>query len=233
MIGYCSVSVYPLLSCSHPHTLSQLAVDDRRVVARSPEGGSLPVQSITLGAEEPLTLSSRFNGCLRLLGINRLQVNLGTTLMSSMQGYTVTHEGVASGCGTGGPCVDAQCPAHSSCVGGWRNYSCVCDTGNNYQVVGGACVNPCDHNPCLNEGSCSVSSPAPFHCNCGGMKCEGVSSGACEAGFYDPLQCQRCKCDPRGVVEGVCDGVTGTCLCKVQRHVWRTIGAVYFIVCPL
>ena len=218
------VCTYPLLTLSHPHTLTQLAVDGGRVVVRSPEGGALPVQTITLGAEAPAVTSSRFIGCLRQLEINILHVDLRAALTSSMLGYEVTYEGVASGCGTGGPCVDVECPAHSSCVGGWRNYSCECDTDNSYRVVGGACVNPCDPTPCLNEGVCSVSpltNFAPFHCTCvggySGVKCEGVSSGACETGFYGPpLQCQRCKCDPGGVVEGVCDGVRGSCLCKVS-----------------
>lgn len=193
-----------------------------------PEGGALPTQTITLGAESPDVSSSRFIGCLGELTLNNKRIDLAEALTTPSASYIVTHEGVSSGCGSGDPCSDLQCPDHSTCVAAWRDRSCVCNTANNYRTVGGACVNPCDPNPCLNEGSCTVpplTSSALFQCNCRspntGAVCEG--SGRCEAGYHGD-QYRRCICDPSGVSEGVCDSVSGSCSCEVSVCVGGCVG---------
>ena len=204
---------------THTHTHTQLSLDVDRIVARSPEGGSIQTQFIRLGAEEPSVASSRFIGCLGNLVINSQRLDLASGLESSPTGYNITHGGVASGCGNGAPCERAECPAHSTCVSQWRDYSCVCDFNNQFRVVGDECVTPCTPNPCRNGRVCSLtplSSPALFQCVCESGDCEDQQGLTCDVGFYGPPQCQPCRCDTGGVVEGVCDGVSGECLCKVM-----------------
>ncbi len=185
-----------------------------------PEGGGIPTNSITLGAESPDLESSRLIGCLEELVLNNHRIDLINALTITTATYVVTHGGVVSGCGYGEPCNNELCPHGSTCKSSWHDYLCTCDTERNYREVGGACVNPCHAHPCQNNGLCVVpplTSSALFLCNCPtpftGVTCE--KNGQCEPGYYGS-HCGRCKCDPRGVREGVCDETSGSCQCKVS-----------------
>ncbi len=185
-----------------------------------PEGGGIPTNSITLGAESPDLEYSRLIGCLRELILNNKRIDLVDALTGTTTSYVVTHGGVVSGCGSGESCAEARCPGDSTCKSSWHDYSCACDTARNYREVGGACVNPCHAHPCQNDGLCVVpplTSSALFLCNCpapfSGATCERAEE--CESGYYGN-QCGRCKCDPRGVHDSVCDKSSGSCQCKVS-----------------
>ena len=58
-----------------------------------------------------------------------------------------------------------------------------------------------------------------FTCGCAVTAKSGptCSISGCGLGFYETMEtCQRCRCDPRGVADDVCDRDTGDCVCKVR-----------------
>ena len=202
----------------------QLSVDDGRSSASSPEGGSVRITSITLGAEMPNDSSSRFSGCLAAMVINSDSIHLGSVLAGSVQHYRVSTHMATGGCEGGNPCSDVQCPDNTQCEAGWRNYSCVCNS-QDHRVVDNQCVNPCSSQPCRNGGTCVVPpfGSAGFQCNCAqGYQppiCDTVARSGCGPGFYNPPSCtERCLCAPEGTDPAqVCDGNSGDCICKVTN----------------
>ena len=202
----------------------QLSVDDGRSSASSPEGGAMMITTVTLGAETPESNSSRFSGCLAGVVINSESINLHRALENTLPEYqvsTCTHM-VGSGCGRGSPCTDVQCPDNTLCEAGWQNYSCMCSLPN--QIMNNECINPCSTNPCKNGGTCETTAftSAGYQCTCAQgyqpPNCDGVISGGCGLGFFDPPTCnERCLCDPQGAdPQQICDNVNGDCVCKVN-----------------
>lgn len=200
----------------------QLSIDEGRSSSSIPEGGALRITTVTLGADSPISNSSRFTGCIAGMIINSENVNLVSALQNNVQHYDVTSHMTESGCGQGSTtCSDnSGCPPNTECEVGWRNYTCVCSSPN--RVVDNQCVNPCSSNPCKNGGTCQVLpfSSGGFQCSClSGFQpptCELTTSG-CGLGFHGPPSCsERCLCDPQGVNPSqVCNGITGECICKV------------------
>ena len=197
-------------------------VDRSRVGSSLPEGGVVTVSSITLGAQDPSLTSGQLSGCLRDLLINSQRFSLPEIASStSFASYTTSSQGTSMGCADGDPCSGVQCPSNSDCEPGWERYSCRCQSS--FPLEGLQCVDPCVPNPCQRGGRCHVPpSSSLFQCECStpyrGVVCNELEGEGCARGFYSPLTsfgCQRCVCDPRGVQEGVCDGNSGECSCKV------------------
>ncbi|XP_043934664.1 laminin subunit beta-1-like isoform X2 [Protopterus annectens] len=85
-----------------------------------------------------------------------------------------------------------------------------CDCDPDGSVDGGACDSFTNPNLGMIAGQCRCKS------NVKGQRCD-----TCKEGFYglsrnDPLGCQPCRCDPRGIVIGStpCDHISGDCYCK-------------------
>uniref|UniRef100_A0A670K2I7 Laminin subunit beta 2 n=1 Tax=Podarcis muralis TaxID=64176 RepID=A0A670K2I7_PODMU len=89
-----------------------------------------------------------------------------------------------------------------------------------------ACI-PCDCDPVgsLDGGVCDSHTDAMLGMIAGQCRCKenvkGVRCDSCKEAFYglsrnDPLGCQPCRCDPRGIIPGSlpCDHISGDCYCK-------------------
>ncbi|XP_047459285.1 laminin subunit beta-2 isoform X2 [Mugil cephalus] len=86
--------------------------------------------------------------------------------------------------------------------------ACDCDPVGSLE--GGVCDSHTDPEMGMIAGQCRCKS------NVKGVRCDD-----CKAGYYglsqnDPLGCQPCNCDPRGVImmEAPCDQISGDCSCK-------------------
>lgn len=206
------------------YCLVQLTVDEGRSSASVPEGATIRITMVTLGADMPYSNSSRFSGCLAGMVINSEPVDLVSSLSNSRlinQHLQVSTNMAGSGCGQGSPCSEVQCPDNSRCEAGWRNYSCACGMPN--RIINNQCVNPCSTEPCKNGGTCNVAqfSSAGFQCSCANgfqlPTCDNTINVKCGLGLYGPPSCsERCLCDPRGANQQVCDATTGDCSCKVM-----------------
>ena len=132
-------------------------------------------------------------------------------------GDTVFMGVVTDGCLSPTNCSSCSCPASSTCIEkGWGNCSCSCSPST--VPLRGQCENPCSPNPC-NSGDCfkDVTEEPYFTCRCvepvSGPTC---ADRGCGLGFFGSSSCQRCRCDPEGVANEVCDRSTGKCACKVS-----------------
>ncbi|XP_060622491.2 laminin subunit beta-1-like isoform X1 [Anolis sagrei] len=89
-----------------------------------------------------------------------------------------------------------------------------------------ACI-PCDCDPVgsLDGGVCDSHTDVALGMIAGQCRCKdnvkGVRCDSCKEAFYglsqnDPLGCQPCRCDPRGIIAGnsPCDHISGDCYCK-------------------
>uniref|UniRef100_A0ABM5FJ00 Laminin subunit beta-1-like n=1 Tax=Pogona vitticeps TaxID=103695 RepID=A0ABM5FJ00_9SAUR len=89
-----------------------------------------------------------------------------------------------------------------------------------------ACI-PCDCDPVgsLDGGVCDSHTDVMLGMIAGQCRCKenvkGVRCDSCKEAFYglsrnDPLGCQPCRCDPRGIIAGSspCDHISGDCYCK-------------------
>ena len=176
--------------------------------------------STVLGTTDP-TSSDHFDGCLADFAINMRRINLAAAVAESSEllQFMIESAQAEPGCHSEAQCSHptTECPAQSVCENGWRNHSCVCELGF-VATDEGVCVDPCDPNPCQNEGVC-VPEATPY-CRCSrgyyGPTCALTESTPCHAGFYSPPSCQPCHCDLEGVMEGVCNSI-GRCLCNVSH----------------
>uniref|UniRef100_W5N6F6 Laminin subunit beta-2 n=1 Tax=Lepisosteus oculatus TaxID=7918 RepID=W5N6F6_LEPOC len=86
---------------------------------------------------------------------------------------------------------------------------------------------PCDCDPVgsLDGGVCDSLTDLDIGMIAGQCRCKqnvkGTRCDCCKEGFYglsqnDPLGCQPCNCDPRGIIMGgaPCDQISGDCSCK-------------------
>ncbi|XP_037540958.1 laminin subunit beta-1 [Nematolebias whitei] len=86
--------------------------------------------------------------------------------------------------------------------------ACDCDPVGSLE--GGVCDSHTDLNMGMLSGQCRCK------VNVKGMRCD-----SCKTGYYglsqsDPLGCQACNCDPRGIImtDAPCDQISGDCSCK-------------------
>ncbi|XP_034287609.2 laminin subunit beta-1-like isoform X1 [Pantherophis guttatus] len=94
----------------------------------------------------------------------------------------------------------ADIRAKTACI------SCDCDPAGSSD--GGVCDSHTDTTLGMIAGQCRCKE------NVKGARCD-----SCKEGFYglnDPLGCQPCRCDPRGITtdSSPCDQITGDCYCK-------------------
>ena len=198
--------------------LKQLSIDSGVVSSSTHVAMDVSqVTSVTLGISDTNSLD-HFDGCLADFSLNRQRIDLAAAVDdTSIQNFSTESLHTVSGCHAGSECSDAAniCPAHSVCKNGWRAHTCVCEDGF-VATEEGVCVDPCDPNPCQNEGICIPGNPRRCECRHGyrGPTCSQLESSPCHAGFHSPPDCQPCYCDLNGVLEGVCDD-SGMCLCNV------------------
>uniref|UniRef100_A0A670Z413 Laminin subunit beta 4 n=1 Tax=Pseudonaja textilis TaxID=8673 RepID=A0A670Z413_PSETE len=89
-----------------------------------------------------------------------------------------------------------------------------------------ACI-PCDCDPAGSSdgGVCDSHTDTTLGMIAGQCRCKenvkGARCDSCKEGFYslslnDPLGCQPCRCDPRGIIteSSSCDQIRGDCYCK-------------------
>ena len=180
------------------------------------------VTSIQLGSTD-LTSFSRFEGCFADFSVNELKIDLAIAMngTSNSTPHIVESLHTEVGCQLGSFCNNSQvkCPKHSTCENRWYDYSCVCKNGF-VATEDGVCVDPCDPNPCQNNGLCIPGVPVQCQCSPGyhGTTCDLMENTPCPTGLYSPPDCQPCLCDLKGVLETVCDG-SGRCLCNVSSFV--------------
>uniref|UniRef100_A0AAV2M1Q1 Laminin subunit beta-2-like n=1 Tax=Knipowitschia caucasica TaxID=637954 RepID=A0AAV2M1Q1_KNICA len=89
--------------------------------------------------------------------------------------------------------------------------ACDCDPAGSAE--GGVCDSHTDLDLGLISGQCRCKP------NVRGLRCDDCKDGHYGLSFSDPLGCQACNCDPRGIVQmgAPCDQISGDCSCK--RHV--------------
>lgn len=203
-------------------------MDDGRVdLGVAPEDGSIFVSYIIIGGvadghENADGGRGSFEGCVSTLIVNDHQTNLSALLDSHQDRFfNVTPVGVAKGCDFGDLCTPNMCPAESTCD--LQNHACICDDG--FLASGGQCVHdPCSSNLCENGADCAVAvegtGSAPIltpRCTCiGAYRGDQCGVEGCGVGFVKVQACERCKCDPRGVTDEICDPIMAGCICKVS-----------------
>ena len=198
-----------------------MSVDSGRATASHPLPLTLTVTTLVLGSTTTTDSSGdHFDGCLSDFSINVQRFDLASVVISNTSDSVFSNvESLRAtpGCGAGSRCTNYTCPAHSTCVSGWRINTCVCEDGY-VPTEGGICSDPCSPNPCQNEGTCAVEEGGDVRCDCGegfsGERCQQSDGEDCPRGLFRAPDCRPCYCHQDGVTEDVCD-TSGRCLCNV------------------
>ncbi|CAI8010181.1 Cadherin EGF LAG seven-pass G-type receptor 1, partial [Geodia barretti] len=136
---------------------TKMSVDSGRATASHPLPLTLTVTTLVLGSTTTTDNSGdHFDGCLSDFSINVQRFDLASVVISNTSDSVFSNvESLRAtpGCGAGSRCTNYTCPAHSTCVSGWRINTCVCEDGY-VPTEGGICSDPCSPNPCQNEGTC-------------------------------------------------------------------------------
>ncbi|XP_072039405.1 zonadhesin-like [Amphiura filiformis] len=138
------------------------------------------------------------NGCYR----NQIFIEYGSSWadQSCSENCTCDSE-------TGINCNDTQCHEHATCtVDPEGTRSCVCNepeyTGDGFTCTPGS---PCEPNPCLNEGKCTIYNVDEFVCEC--KKDNGYWGPRCE----NPPPCDSSPCQNGGTC--INEGGEYRCVC--------------------
>ena len=105
---------------------------------------------------------------------------------------------------------DCICPPN---VGGEK-----CDRCNpgawGYNRIQGCQLCNCDPYGVV-DGKTDYCDPINGNCSCRG-NIESRRCDSCRSGYFNFPECTECDCEKRGTIDGICDGVTGRCLCKAN-----------------